>query len=298
MHAAVPPARRAPLGSSLERLLTKTVLDSNGCLLWQGAKARGYGHVRVPGGRVVLAHRLAFALSKGPVPEGMVVLHTCDVPSCINPEHLRLGTQAENNRERGVKGRHGRRGQRRVLSWNDTHAGVVMPGESVTECADGYHAFWERVDRADGCWEWLGQKQRQGYGQVGWMGKRYSAHRFAWLVTYGPIPERQFVCHRCDNPHCVRPDHLFLGTAQENSMDRDQKGRQVGGDRHWTRRSTERLTRRFGESNPAARLTAEQVRQIRSRYVPRKVPMAKLAREFNVTVGAIFHIVHGRTWKV
>lgn len=89
--------------------------------------------------------------------------------------------------------------------------------------------FWNRVKKADGdqCWEWPRKKSMHigMYGTVGREGARLLAHRAAWELTNGPIPPGMFVCHRCDNPPCVRPDHLFLGTNADNIEDMRKKGR-------------------------------------------------------------------------
>ena len=86
--------------------------------------------------------------------------------------------------------------------------------------------FNEQVDRSDGCWEWKGRKSKK-YGQLWMPGKRYiSAHRFSYAFFCGPIPDAMCVLHRCDNPGCVRPDHLFLGTVVDNMRDMFAKGRE------------------------------------------------------------------------
>jgi hypothetical protein len=94
--------------------------------------------------------------------------------------------------------------------------------------------FWDNVQKGEGCWEWIGTKCLSGYGRIKTNYKRISAHRFMWELRNGPIPKLEnsyhgiCVLHRCDNPSCVNPDHLFLGTNRDNSIDRDKKGRNKG----------------------------------------------------------------------
>lgn len=86
--------------------------------------------------------------------------------------------------------------------------------------------FTRRIDRTDGCWVWKGCKKNR-YGIFVVQGKQYRTHRLAWTIAYGPIPNNLCVCHHCDNPACVRPTHLFLGTNQDNMDDKIRKGRQA-----------------------------------------------------------------------
>ncbi len=104
------------------------------------------------------------------------------------------------------------------------------------------------------------------------------AHRLSWELHFGPIAEDMFVCHHCDNPACVRPDHLFLGTPRENSLDAAGKGRMA-----------------CGERVGSATLTEQQVIEIRRRAKIER--QSVLAREFGVTQTAIMFIVNRRTWK-
>lgn len=87
--------------------------------------------------------------------------------------------------------------------------------------------FWSKVEKLTSCWMWRAAIARDGYGkfQIG-RSKTCRAHRVAWELTNGPIPNGKQVLHRCDNPLCVRPDHLFLGTAADNMRDKTEKGRQ------------------------------------------------------------------------
>jgi hypothetical protein len=84
--------------------------------------------------------------------------------------------------------------------------------------------FWPKVRKDRGCWVWTGATTTTGYGRL----SGQPAHRLSWEIHHGPIPAGLFVCHRCDNPGCVRPDHLFLGTHEANMADMVAKGRHVG----------------------------------------------------------------------
>lgn len=151
--------------------------------------------------------------------------------------------------------------------------------------------FWEKVAIVDRelCWEWTAGRNRTNYGmfalELGPEKKiiHYQSHRVAWFLTYGPIPDGLIVCHKCDNPPCVNPAHLFLGTYQDNARDRASKGRSRP---------------RKGETNGNSKLTLEQVLEIRSRFKPRVVTRVKLAEEYGVNVETIGRIVQGRGWKV
>lgn len=137
--------------------------------------------------------------------------------------------------------------------------------------------FWSRVEKRDRCWLWSGCRVR-GYGHLRVGGVLVRAHRFAWEVAFGPVPPGHSVCHHCDNPACVNPGHLFLGTHAENMRDMAIKGRSCP----WP-----------GESNPRAKLTADEVAEIRRRPDPRST----LAREFGVSLSLISAIRNRRVWR-
>jgi hypothetical protein len=85
--------------------------------------------------------------------------------------------------------------------------------------------FWSKVEKSDNCWIWIGAKTPEGYGRMRWMKGYEYAHRISWVIQNGTIADDLCVCHSCDNPSCVRPDHLFIGTIADNMHDRDTKGR-------------------------------------------------------------------------
>lgn len=141
--------------------------------------------------------------------------------------------------------------------------------------------FWEKVSKSDGCWEWTGAISQKGYGNF-WDGARYvNAHKFSWEFQHGKAPDRMCVCHVCDNPKCVRPDHLFIGSYSDNMQDCSKKGR---------------LNHYFGESSPAAKLTEAQVLEIRRAHA-QGARMSDLARRYGLTQSSIALIVRGINWS-
>lgn len=155
-----------------------------------------------------------------------------------------------------------------------------------------------RVNRdTSGCWLWTGTANNSGYGTVG-LGRAAAgkgmAHRVSWEVHFGPIPPGMIVCHRCDVRLCVNPDHLFLGTYRDNSLDAAEKGRVPRG-RAW---ATEvRLRNRpRGERHGSAKLTEKDVAEIRSLAAAGGFTQQALADRYGVCRGTIGNIINGRNW--
>jgi hypothetical protein len=139
--------------------------------------------------------------------------------------------------------------------------------------------FWLKVQRVGRCWEWQGSRTTRGYGVV--TGGAL-AHRAAWMYTHGDIPEGLNVCHRCDNPPCVRPGHLYLGTQADNLADMTSKGRRKSNPPH-------------GEDQTGSVLTPEVAEQIHQRYA-QGARQLDLVQEFGVSKGTIHNVLHRQHW--
>jgi HNH endonuclease len=175
-----------------------------------------------------------------------------------------------------------------------------MHVESTTPLAA---RFWSKVLRTDGCWPWIAHVHKWGYGQFTYThGRTRLAHRVAWELTYGPIPDGLFVCHRCDNPACCRPDHLFLGTAADNMADRDRKGRVAVGGRNGRYTQPERTPRgdqhgaRLHPERFATRFTVDQIRDIRSAAAA-GATNTDPARRYGIGQSSISRIVNRKSWR-
>jgi hypothetical protein len=141
------------------------------------------------------------------------------------------------------------------------------------------------VAEGSGCWLWTGRLSDDGYG-VMWLHRQFwLAHRYSYTYHRGPIPAGLCVLHSCDAPACVNPAHFFIGTQLDNISDMIAKGRLVP------------PAAASGHRNPSAKLTAEQVASIRSRYVPRKVTLAQLAAECGVCESTVYDVVKRLTYR-
>lgn len=161
------------------------------------------------------------------------------------------------------------------------------------------HLFDYYKPTASGCWEWSRGRLKSGYGAAYVDGRQQVAHRVAYELVRGQIPKGMYVCHRCDNPPCINPDHLWLGSHKENMHDAIKKGRaskppvHKGGD-HWRLKFPHMVE--HGEDNPNAIMTDESVIGLRRDYVA-GVPLDVLFSKYDVTRNTIHEYTSGRRWK-
>jgi hypothetical protein len=141
--------------------------------------------------------------------------------------------------------------------------------------------FWEKVDveGVSECWNWKASTTRGGYGQFWLGGTQVKAHRVAWELTNGPIPEGMYCLHQCDNPRCCNPNHIRLGSLAENMQECVERDRIAKGERQ-----------------ASAKLTAKKVKEIRKKYA-RGISTIKLSAEYGVGATAIYEAVRRETWK-
>jgi hypothetical protein len=302
---------------------------SGSCWLWTwSVNTSGHGHLRVDG-RNRLAHRIAWELTYGPIPAGLSVCHGCDVRRCVRPGHLYLARQAQNMADMAARGRQRSRWSTdRVI-----YEPAIMPARlsidhlkedrrpTCPQCGQPIELrgrrfcgprcrkaaritvadrFWSKVDTSGECWIWAGARSTAGYGQITIEGRPTYAHRLSYEWAHGAIPDGLLVCHRCDTPACVHPDHLFAGTESDNRRDMVSKGRhrpaRLSGEQHWTRRKPGQLAR--GERVGGAILTEAQVLEMRRLYDEGIVTdRLELSHIFTTHKDNVSRIVRRQSWR-
>ncbi|MDE2024909.1 MAG: HNH endonuclease [Patescibacteria group bacterium] len=235
-----------------QRLLEGYELDKKtGCWIWQRSCTwRGDPRIsKTKDGKTKYfrAKRISYEIYNGKIPKDNFIKHICKNIKCINPAHLNLGNKCGKERK------------------------------SILERFENSYIKNEKT----GCWEWIKGLDRQGYGQIhdyDKQGKRITryAHRISFEIYKHKIPNNKLICHSCDNPKCVNPKHLWIGTTQENVDDKLKKNRGL-----------------FGSKHQNSKLTEEDILFIRSS----KARKSELARKFNVHFMTITNILRRNTWK-
>lgn len=162
--------------------------------------------------------------------------------------------------------------------------------------------FNSNVEKSDGCWVWHGRLNDKGYGQ---MFSGEGAHRISWTLFCGTIPDGIHVLHKCDNPPCVNPEHLFLGTHSDNMADKASKGRayhpagwgshdRPSGAGHWSALRPNDVLR--GEAHGRAKLTMDAVREIRA-AASRGEAQSAIGARFGILQASVSKIILGKTWR-
>jgi len=139
--------------------------------------------------------------------------------------------------------------------------------------------FFSFVEKTEYCWNWIGDIGVGGYGRIWHNGKTVKAHRLSYIKFKGKIPKGILVCHKCDNPKCVNPDHLFLGTEKDNTDDRDNKDRQARGSCHGM-----------------SKFTDKDIIEIKTLLL-KNITISEIAKIYAVDWGTIKNIKSGKTWK-
>lgn len=145
-------------------------------------------------------------------------------------------------------------------------------------CIETLDQLLARTERHGDCMVWTGALQSRGYGQTAISGRQTSSHRAAWTLAFGAIPAGMFVCHRCDRRACINPEHLFLGTAKDNSTDMVRKGRSPRGPRQ-----------------PRSKLNPTMVREIRARLHSGDAQV-HIARAFGISQSLVSEVKRGNRW--
>ena len=173
---------------------------------------------------------------------------------------------------------------------NKNDPGIAVRGKTGPKPRPVENRFFEKIKKSEsGCWEWSGAKTGHGYGNFCWSTSRphqvyIGAHVASWLIHRGDVPVGMVVCHSCDNPVCVNPDHLFVGTQHENVRDCILKGRT-----NYHRGPNAKIS---GGRHPNAKLTDEQVRSVFSDMRP----YGKIAEDLGVSVSTIYVIKNHKGW--
>jgi hypothetical protein len=162
-----------------------------------------------------------------------------------------------------------------------------MPKETKIQTIE---RFMENVNQKENsCWEWTAGL-RNGYGNFSYKGKDKYAHRISYMLFKNEAPDNKYVCHHCDNPKCVNPDHLFLGTQKDNMRDSNIKKRDK-----WSAETRRKVMPDGTYHNQ--KFKPDEIRYIRSEYQKDGVTLKKLANEFNTDKKAISRIVNYKTYK-
>lgn len=305
-----------------ERLDKETPYGPNGdCWQWKGKLDKGYGVISYES-RMQQAHRISWKIhNKQDIPEGLIVMHSCDMPDCVNPAHLSTGTKFENNEDKRLKGRQ-TKGQDSA-STPLTNEDVIWIRENykdykykdlaakfnIGKCAIAnivnnrtwthlplskeinkaiyrenpvltdkqIEDFWSKVNKTEDCWFWLNNSYNT-YGKFYTNNTSYCSNRISFILANGQnsLSETDVVRHTCRNRRCVNPNHLEKGTHADNTRDK--------------------IERDGGLITPTAKVTEEQVREIRKLRLSGQ-KLKDIAAKYGIAEYTVYSICAKRTWK-
>lgn len=235
------------------------------CFVWEGFKNKGDVAMFAMGKSTMPPARVVWLYTYGTIGENMYILPTCEQRQCLNVGHLVEVSSSDHQFARNV-GRH-------IVD--------LLTPEQILERDKA--RFWPKVIvTEDGCWGWSGGTHEFGYGSFTSHDGHYGAHRFSYYIHKGNIPEGMFVCHKCDNPPCCNPDHLFLGTVEDNNRDRESKGRS-------------RYVIMRGEYSGSAKVDETTVRNMRSDF-DSGLATSDIASRYNMSKSQTHRICHRQSW--
>ncbi len=252
-----------------EQVFWGNVCKTDRCWIWIGYISGGYGIFEI-NKRPTRAHRFSMELH-GISVNGLDVLHLCNNRSCVNPSHLSVGTDTENMIHR-------------TAYPNALPLGMLATPKHQIKAIQEYSRselgkFERNFDMGTDCWIWRGA-QKSPFTKTTHKGIPTTASRISWTLYNGPIPRGMHVLHKCDNPRCMRPDHLFLGTNADNVADKVRKGR---------------CHDQRGTKNGNAKLTEKEISCIRKLY-SEGLSDRVLAKRFRIWPGHVWRIVAGKAW--
>lgn len=261
--------------ATIEKRFGDKITKHNDCWIWKASFCRRAGPLIARGlgtTDTISARRVSWMIYNGAIPDATCIEETCPNSKCVNPVHLKLITKQEIARRTVASGNHAGGPQCKPLHKNPIFALYGFTGGAEDR-------FAAKVLKTDGCWEWAAHRNECGYGTFNPGRKPMLANRVCWILHFGKIPDGFCVLHKCDNPACVRPDHLFLGTHVENIADMMRKGRNP-----------------FGERSGSHKLTEQKVLAIRKDH-DEGMKRKAIALKHGTSMTNAFAIINRMTWK-